>query len=82
MNELRKFLQPLKPEETVTAEWNCQKLHNQLLVKRPGLINRKEVILHHDNAKPHAARLIQQMDKGKSTKKTNKSIENRWEVVC
>lgn len=53
----------LKPGVTVTAELYCQqlnRLNNQLLVKRPGLVNRKGVILQHDNARPHAARLTQE----------------------
>lgn len=53
----------LKPGETITAELYCQqldRLHKQLLVKRPGLVNRKEVILQHDNARPHAAKLNQE----------------------
>jgi histone-lysine N-methyltransferase SETMAR len=53
----------LKPGETIKAELYCQqldRLHNQLLVKRPGLVNRKGVILQHDNARPHAAKLTQE----------------------
>lgn len=53
----------LKSGETVTAELYCQqldRLRNQLFVKRPGLVNRKGVILQHDNARPHAAKLTQE----------------------
>ena len=53
----------LKPGETITAELYCQqldRLHSELLVKRQALINRKGVILQHDNARPYAARLTQQ----------------------
>ena len=63
----------LKPGETITAEVYCQqldRLHAELLVKRPALVNRKGVILQHDNARPHAARLTQQ-----------KISQLEWEVL-
>ena len=46
--------------ETVTADLYIQQLqlvHQSLLKKRPALVNRKNVVLLHDNARPHAARV-------------------------
>lgn len=53
----------LDPNLTVTAEVYCQQLVrlSQALVRiRPALVNRKGVILQHDNARPHIARVTQQ----------------------
>lgn len=50
----------LKPGNTVTAEVYCQqieRLNEKLKVKRPSLINRKGVVLLHDNARPHTAKI-------------------------
>jgi histone-lysine N-methyltransferase SETMAR len=63
----------LKPGETITAEVYCQqleRLQQKLSDKRPALINRKGVILQHDNARPHAARITQEKIK-----------ELGWEVL-
>jgi len=63
----------LKPGETVTADLYCQQLDrvcNKLFEKRPVLINRKSVVLQHDNARPHVARLTQEKIK-----------ELNWEVL-
>ena len=53
----------LNPSETVTADLYYQQLdrfRNEILVKRPFLINRKVVVLQHDISRPHAARLTQE----------------------
>jgi [histone H3]-lysine36 N-dimethyltransferase SETMAR len=47
-----------------------ERLNEALIQKRPALINRKRVILQHDNARPH------------SSKKTQQKIKNLgWEVL-
>lgn len=48
----------LKPNERLNSEKYCQQLDDlskALKKKRPALFNRKNIILHHDNARPHAA---------------------------
>jgi len=52
----------LPKNQTITAAFYCkqlQRLYKALLEKHPGLINRKRVIFHQDNAKPHIAKLTQ-----------------------
>lgn len=49
----------LKPEQTVNADLYCEQLDrvNQSLIEKcPAIVNRKGVILQHDNARPHCAR--------------------------
>jgi histone-lysine N-methyltransferase SETMAR len=53
----------LEMGQTITADLYCQqldRLHQALIEKRPALVNRKGVILQHDNARPHTARITQQ----------------------
>jgi [histone H3]-lysine36 N-dimethyltransferase SETMAR len=53
----------LKPGETITAQVYCSQLDRvnaKILEKRTSLINQKGVILHHDNARPHAAKVTQE----------------------
>ena len=48
----------LKPNEKLNSEKYCQQLDNLKTAvekKRPAMLNRKDMILHHDNARPHAA---------------------------
>ena len=48
----------LKPNEKLDSEKYCQQLDNLKTAvekKRPAMLNRKDTILHHDNARPHAA---------------------------
>ena len=52
----------LTPGKTITAVSYSQQLtlvHQKLLVKQPALVNRKGVILLHDNAKPHISKVTQ-----------------------
>jgi histone-lysine N-methyltransferase SETMAR len=59
--------------QTVTADIYCQqldRLNAALLEKRPALVNRNRVILQHDNARPHTAKVTQQ-----------KIRELGWEVL-
>ncbi|GFV85331.1 histone-lysine N-methyltransferase SETMAR [Trichonephila clavipes] len=49
----------VKPGETVNADLYCEqldRLNESLIEKYPAIINRKGVILQHDNARPHCAR--------------------------
>lgn len=48
----------LKPDERINSEMYCRQLddlNRELKIKRPALVNRKQIILHHDNARPHTA---------------------------
>ena len=52
----------LNRNETVTADvyfQQLQRVHQSLLEKRPALVNRKNVVLLHNNARPHTARVTQ-----------------------
>lgn len=56
------YYELLKPNETVTADVyrsQLNKLNDVLLQKRPAIAsNRRKVILLHDNARPHVARVV------------------------
>lgn len=59
---------------TITAERYCDQLsrvYNALLQKRPALVNRKNVILLHDNARPHVAKIVK-----------DKLLEMGWETLA
>ncbi len=49
----------LEPNKTITAALYIQqltKLNSELIKKRPTLVNRKQVLFHQDNARPHTAK--------------------------
>lgn len=63
----------LRPGQTINADFYCEQLDrlNQALIKKyPALVNRKGVILQHDNARPHSAK-----------KTLDKIKELGWEVL-
>jgi histone-lysine N-methyltransferase SETMAR len=50
----------LEPNTTITAErysYQLEKVQEALREKRPTLVNRRGVVLLHDNAKPHTAKI-------------------------
>ena len=54
------LLELLPRNQTINADVYRQqlaRLRNALLKKRPALVNRKGVLIHGDNARPHTARL-------------------------
>ncbi|XP_043258954.1 histone-lysine N-methyltransferase SETMAR-like [Colletes gigas] len=63
----------LKSNLTITADryvQQLQRVQEKLNEKRPVLVNRKDVILLHDNARPHTARVTQE-----------KILELGWSVL-
>lgn len=63
----------MNPNQTINSEIYCQqltRLHQELVKKRPSLVNRKQIVFHHDNAKPHISKVTQQ-----------KIIELGWELL-
>ena len=53
----------IKPGETITAEKYCRdidEMHQKLTCKQPALVNRKGLILIHDNTRPHVLMIISQ----------------------
>ena len=63
----------LPPKQTVTSVVYCEQLdrvHHKLVESRPSLVNRKGVILLHDNARPHVSNMTQ-----------DKICELGWEVL-
>lgn len=67
------YYELLKPGETITSVRYCQqlnKLNEALRIKRPDLVNRKGIIFHQDNARPHVAMMTQK-----------KLCEFGWEIM-
>ena len=55
------YYELLDSNQSITAMLYCDQVHRlkaPLSRKRPSLVNRKGVILHHDNARPHTALMI------------------------
>jgi len=53
----------LQRGQTINSELYCQqltRLQRSLKIKRPELINRKGVVFHHDNARPHTSLMTRQ----------------------
>ncbi|GFY29907.1 histone-lysine N-methyltransferase SETMAR [Trichonephila clavipes] len=68
----------LKRGETVNAELYCEQLdrRNQSLIEKyPAIINRKDVILQHDNARPHCARKTLEKTNGLGAVLLHASVE-------
>ncbi|CAK9820034.1 Histone-lysine N-methyltransferase SETMAR [Anthophora quadrimaculata] len=67
------FFELLPRGQTITSDKYCEqltKLSEKIQEKRPVLANRKGVILHHDNARPHVSRQTLQ-----------KLKELKWEIL-
>ena len=57
------YYELLPPNQTINSDVYCRqldKLKRALAEKRPELVNRKGVVFHHDNAKPHTSLQTQQ----------------------
>lgn len=51
------FFELLNPNQTINSKLYCQldKLHEAIKQKHLELVNRKGVVFHHDNARPHTS---------------------------
>jgi hypothetical protein len=57
------YYELLQPNKTINSEVYCQQLdrvNEYLKEKRPHLVNRKGVVFHQDNARPHVSKMMQQ----------------------
>jgi histone-lysine N-methyltransferase SETMAR len=57
------FFEILPDNSTINSEVYCHqmdKLSDFIKQKRPELINRKSVVFHHDNARPHTSLMTRQ----------------------
>lgn len=53
------YYELLEEGQTITSEKYCEQLDNlkeALMLKRPALVNRRNVIFHQDNARPHVSK--------------------------
>jgi histone-lysine N-methyltransferase SETMAR len=69
----RDLYELLRPNKTINSEVYCQQLdrvNECLKEKRPHLVNRKGVVFHQDNARPHVSKMRQQKIK-----------ELNWEIL-
>ena len=68
------YFELLSSGDTINSDKYCtelEKLREALAEKRPGLVNKNNVIFHHDNARPHVI--------AKSV--TKKLSEFNWEIL-
>ena len=57
----------LSSNQTINSELYCeqlQRLQQAIKRKRPELINRRGVVFHHDNARPHTSLMTRQKLRG------------------
>jgi histone-lysine N-methyltransferase SETMAR len=69
----RDYHELLGPNKTINSEVYCQQLdrvNECLKEKHPHIINRKGVVFHQDNARPHVSKMTQQ-----------KTKELNWEIL-
>jgi hypothetical protein len=62
----RDLYELLRPNKTINSEVYCQQLNrvNECLKgKRPHLVNKKGIVFHQDNARPHASEMTLQKNK-------------------
>jgi histone-lysine N-methyltransferase SETMAR len=67
------FYELLRPNKNINSEVYCQQLdrvNECLKEKRPHLINRKGIVFHQDNARPHVSKM-----------KQKKIKELNWEIL-
>lgn len=67
------YFELLPRNQTINSDVYCQqldKLNNAIIEKRPELVNRKGVVFHHDNARPHTSLVTRQ-----------KLLELGWDVL-
>jgi len=67
------FYELLSKNKTINSDVYCeqlQKLSDAIAQKRPELINRKGVVFHHDNARPHTSLVTRQ-----------KLLQHGWNVL-
>jgi len=57
------FFELLPRNQTINSNVYCRQLdslNESLIQKRPGLVNRKGIVFHHDNARPHTSLITRQ----------------------
>jgi len=67
------FYELLPKNKTINSDVYCeqlQKLSDVIAQKHPDLINRKSVVFHHDNARPHTSLVTRQ-----------KLLQHGWDVL-